>query len=680
MKFLFPEFLIALFAIAIPIIIHLFNFRRFKKIYFTNVKFLKEVKQKTQSKSQLKHLLVLFSRILAISFLVFAFAQPYIPSDNKKAIVGDKVLSIFIDNSFSMQALSTSGSLFEEAKKKAREIAAAYKPTDKFQILTNNFEARHQRIVNKEEFLVLLDEVEISPSVRKLSEIISRQQDLLLPQDEKNKFAFVISDFQNSITDFNLVKNDTSVEFKLVPVNPEQNNNLYIDSLWFTSPVRRLGQSEELVIRVKNISDISYENIPLRLSINGQQKAPASISIGPNTAEELVMVFKVNEAGINQGVVKITDYPVTYDDDFHFSFHVAQNLPVLSINNGKESPYLNSLFGQDDFFVLTNVSDKNIDYSQLTNSKLIILNELKTISSGLAQELNKFIEKGGNIFVIPSQEMDYESFKGFLTDCRSNYFIQLDTNNVKISSINLDHPVFNNVFEKIPENMDLPVTSSHYAISKFTQTNEEELMRMQNGNIFLSRHAFGKGFIYLSAVPFSNTYSNFHRHAVFVPVLYNIALYSEPYLPMFFTIDSDNIIESNANVQRDEIFKLVSNENNFEIIPEHKIIDGRNQLLLHEQINTAGNYQLKSGSETSAGISFNYDRAESDLSYFSTQELTTQLENTGFSNFIILDSGYKDLTAALEEFNLGKRLWKLCIIFALLFLLTEIALLKFFKK
>src|SRR5450631_1628843 len=111
MNFTYPAFLFALSAIAIPIIIHLFNFRKFKTVYFSNVRFLKEVKEETQAKSKLKNLLVLIARILAIVFLVFAFAQPFIPSANKKVIVGDKTVSIFIDNSFSMDAVNKNGTL-----------------------------------------------------------------------------------------------------------------------------------------------------------------------------------------------------------------------------------------------------------------------------------------------------------------------------------------------------------------------------------------------------------------------------------------------------------------------------------------------------------------------------------------------------------------------------------------
>ena len=83
MKFLYPEFLFGLFTLIIPIIIHLFNFRRSKKVYFSSTRFLKNIKKSTSQKRQIKHFLILFSRLLFLTFLVLAFAQPFIPSTDK---------------------------------------------------------------------------------------------------------------------------------------------------------------------------------------------------------------------------------------------------------------------------------------------------------------------------------------------------------------------------------------------------------------------------------------------------------------------------------------------------------------------------------------------------------------------------------------------------------------------
>ena len=190
MEFANPSFLFGLAAIAIPIIIHLFNFRRFRKVFFTNVKFIEELKQQTRQQSQLRHLLVLLMRILAIAALVLAFAQPFIPVNedqaNRKAT---NAVSIYVDNSFSMEAESPEGSLLNQALNKARETAAAYESSDQFQLLTNDFEGRHQRFVSREDFLELLNEVELSPVTRAVSEVYKRQSELLNSEVRGSKTA-----------------------------------------------------------------------------------------------------------------------------------------------------------------------------------------------------------------------------------------------------------------------------------------------------------------------------------------------------------------------------------------------------------------------------------------------------------------------------------------------------------
>ncbi|MBN4062458.1 BatA and WFA domain-containing protein, partial [Bacteroidales bacterium AH-315-I05] len=352
MEFLYPSFLYALTAISIPIIIHLFNFRRFKKIYFTNVKFLREIKQETQSKSNLKHLLVLLARILAVAFLVLAFAQPYLPAENNKAGSGQKTVSVYIDNSFSMEAVNDEGRLLSQAKNAALEIANAYRPTDVFQLLTNDFEGRHQRLVNREEFIELVDEVEISPAVKLVSKIVGRQKDRLLTSETQDKTIFLISDFQKNTSDFSSLENDTTVTVKLLLMQAQQQSNLYVDSCWFATPFRQLNHPEKLTVRVKNISEKGYENIPIKLTINGRQKALASFSIEPQSWSDTSLYFTSTETGIQQVEIAITDYPVTFDDNFYLSYEVAEYISVLCINAEDTNKFIHSLFKNDDFIQL----------------------------------------------------------------------------------------------------------------------------------------------------------------------------------------------------------------------------------------------------------------------------------------------------------------------------------------
>ncbi|HRP59395.1 MAG TPA: BatA domain-containing protein, partial [Vicingus sp.] len=219
MKFAYPEFLFALFAIAIPIIIHLFNFRKFKKIYFSNVRFLREVKKESQSKSKLKHLLILASRILAITFLVFAFAQPFVPSANLGTNVNNMV-GIYIDNSFSMESVGENGSLLSEAKTKAIELVKSYAKTDQFVVCDNKFATGSQRLLTADEAITKIEELEITSETRLLSTVFSRITESLnsTSNDKTSKTIVVLSDLQQSTSDIANIVSDSTIKTYFFPV------------------------------------------------------------------------------------------------------------------------------------------------------------------------------------------------------------------------------------------------------------------------------------------------------------------------------------------------------------------------------------------------------------------------------------------------------------------------------
>jgi hypothetical protein len=692
MKFANPYFLFALLALAIPIIVHLFNFRKFKRVQFTNVRFLKEVRQDTKARNKLKNLLILTCRLLAVLFLVFAFAQPYLPRENGAVKSGDKVISVYVDNSFSMDAVGKNGTLLDEAKKDAREIVAAYKPSDQFQLLTNDFEGRHQRLVNREEFLELLDEVQSSPAVRTLSEVTKRQQDALNTSEgilSGNKQAFLISDFQKTISDFSSIKTDTSIRFRPVPLVAQNRNNIYIDSAWFTTPVRQLNEQEALHIRLKSHSDVAAENVPMRLYINGQARTPSSFSIAANGVTDTVVYFTIREPGLQQCLVEINDYPVTFDDRFYFSFNMLKAIPILAINQAAENNiatetgnnYLKSLFGNDSAFVFTESDENKVDYSSLGNYSFIVMNGLNEVSSGLSNELKKFVENGGSLFVFPGERTDLKSYQEFLMPLGVNTFEKIDTAKTVVDKLNYSNPLYNGVFEKTSGNLDLPQAYDHYKISAGVRTTQEDLMRLRNGDLFVGNFHTGKGSVYLCAVPLSDSWSNFPKHAMFVPTLYQAALFSQPQGNLFYTIGADSKIDlGDVGVIGENVFHLSEPTKNFDIIPAHTVIDGHSVLDVHRQVSEPGNYFVKLGNTQLNGISFDYDRKESDLTTYTAEQIKTGYESAGLRNFSLLENDSKGLTTALTEIDFGIRLWKTCIWLTLIFLLAEILLIRFWKN
>jgi Aerotolerance regulator N-terminal len=684
MKFVYPEFLFALAAISIPVIIHLFNFRKFKKIIFTNVKFLKEVKEQTQSKSKLKHLLVLITRILAISFLVFAFAQPYFPKNDKAISSGDKVVSVFIDNSFSMNAENGKGILFEQAKNTALQIANSYSTADRFQLLTNNFEGRHQRLVTKTEFSSMVNDLEPTPSSKNLSEIVSRQRDALSTSDSKSKRAFVISDFQKSMANIEKLNSDSLIDFSLVQLKANAANNIYIDSAWFKTPFRLLNQSEKLTIKIKNNGEQNVEDLPLKLSVNGTQKSFTSFSINNNSYCDSSVYFTNTEKGLQKADIYIKDSPINFDDHFYLSYKIADKINVLSINSNTSADkidYFGSIFGNDSSFNYSAVSLSNIDFSGLKKFNLIILFELDAIPSGLQQELKKFTQNGGSIFIIPSETIDNISYNDFTTALQSSNYRDFVSQETRVSFINLDHPMYRDVFEKIPKNLDYPVASSFYNLSKNITSNEEVLLKLQNNGTFLNKFNYGNGKIYQCAVPLNTDKNNFAKHALFVTSVLRMAEFSGVSEKLYYTIGFDEpIVIPNFTGQNETVFHLMNDEKSIDIIPEHYTINGKTEVFTRNQIEKAGNYNLFYGTELVTSVSFNYDKKESELSYFSKIDLEEKISQNLLSGFSILDNNISDINTKINELDAGKKYWKWCILLALIFLGLEVLLLRFLKN
>lgn len=683
MQFLYPGFLAALGFLAIPIIVHLFNFVRYKKINFSNVHFLKEVKEQTQSRSKLKHLLVLAARLLVIFFLVFAFAQPFIPAKNAIIKQGTKAVSIYIDNSFSMAALGKNGTLLEEAKKDASEILKAFGPSDKFQLLTNDFLGKHQHWVNKKVFNEMLEEVKISPAVRKIDEVIGRQKDLIATANENVKLSYLISDFQQSGFNMAQLKSDSTISCHLIHLEGNKTPNVYIDSCWFINPARQYNQPDLLNVRLVNTGASDLENVPVKLLINGMQRAVATANIKAESEVQIALAFTNKESGMINGQIQINDYPLTYDNDYYFSYTVSKKIKLLIVNQKEENSYLNKLFANDPLFELVQNTPKNIDYGGLGNYNLLILSNLEEFSSGLSEELKMNIDKGLNVLILPGAKAKLDDYNQFLGNF-SSALLPLDTVAVKVDKINFKHPMYAGVFDEAKmkkENINFPIVSKHYPIKTNNNGNQEPLISLINTDQFLLQYTAGLGKLFLCASPLDERYSSFPRHAIFVPTLYKMAITSSFAAPLFYTIGSAQNIElKTTNLQVDPVYHIHAMDGKSDFIAQSRSNGFSTLIDAEKQIKNAGNYWLKSNTnDTLKGLSFNFNRLESSTKYYTVAELEQSIEKLQLTNFKVIDKGLKSMAATILNMSKGTQLWKWCVIFALLCLGLEIALIRWMK-
>ena len=681
MEFVNPGILFGLFAIAVPVVIHLFNFRRFRKVYFTNVEFIQELKQETRKQSNLKHLLVLLARMLAVTAIVLAFARPFIPVDeNMLHLQDENSISVYIDNSFSMQAESEDGTLLQTALVKAREIASVYKSSDRFQLLTNDFEGRHQRFVSKEEFLDLLDEVEFSPAVKNFDQVQVRQGDLQKSGSAKVKSAYILSDFQEHFLSNSAAGEDSLMQTYFIPVQTDDTDNLYIDSCWFESPVLQVNQLVKLNVRAKNSSSETYEDVPIKLKVSGVQRALASFTVAPYDETIITLTYTNAETGIQTGELEINDYPVSFDDHFYFSYRVDPGIDVLCIYEESPNFYLTSLFGKDTVVRFENSRVDQLNFSSLQEYQLIILNELGHLSSGLSQELARFLRAGGSVLILPPTSIEDDTYRSFLADLDAAQYAAPDTTRQRIGEVNIAHPLYAGVFDDVPENMDLPVVRRHFRLRVNSGSKQEELLRLQNGEVFLGLYPVDRGRLYLSAAPLNAEFSGFPQHPIFVPTLYKIAVSSVIPHELYYLLGKNEVIRVESRKRsQDEVMRIRNEDGTFEIIPEQRRIGHMEDLFVYEQITEAGNYFLVHSGETTQGLSFNYDRTESEMAFYAPDELKRIIADRQLIGTAVLETAGKPFAQSLADLSRGIQLWKWFVLAALGFLLAEVLLLRFLK-
>jgi len=675
MSFLYPAFLFALGTIAIPIIIHLFNFRRYKTIYFSNTKFLREVKEKTDSRTQLKHLLVLLCRILAIMFIVFAFAQPYIKRGAAAEIAGKKTVSVFIDNSFSMGQTQSDVPLLEIAKKKAAEIVSAENDDDLFQLLTNDFEGKQQRLIDKQEMLNEIKEVKLSPSTRTISEVVSRQKEALV-KGSGVKFSYVISDFQKNFSDINNIPEDTTLRLNFIPLRSREAANVYIDTCWFQSPVQVIGQTSLLFVRIVNHSPNEIENGRLTLKINDQIKAISDYTADANGIATDTINYNVADKGWNRAELSIIDNPITFDDSYFLTYLVSESEAVMVINENAENSFLNALFSKNGFFKLQNVAFNQLKYDDIMKQQFVIINGVKQLSSGLSSQLKMFLEQGGSVCIFPDAASDLASYNSFFSMVNADAMGDFENLQRTVTSVNLHDPVFSNVFQKISENIALPKSTASYSFTEKTMTNAEPLLNCNDGSSLLTKYSVGKGLLYVASVPLNKDASDLPLSPVFAPMLYNMAIVRAYASANSYVIGNQNMATVNVDSTGSEQVLQLKGVN-AEFIPAQRKIGNSVNVFLDNNIVQSGFYQLTdAASQTHAWFAMNYNRRESDLTFYSNNDL--QKLSSPLKAKVIANAD-RDLGAVITGQKLGLPLWKVAVMLALLFIAFEIALLRLWK-
>jgi hypothetical protein len=679
MNFLYPLYLFGLLAISIPIIIHLFNFQKPKKVLFTNVKFLKVVKENTSNKLKLKHLLILLSRICFIIFLVLAFAQPFIESKNAEALKGDQQVSLYLDNSFSMENELEEGKAIDIGVKSIEALTSVYSPNTKYTLLTNEFEGKDLFFRNKEKLLERTTEIKPSNTFRDLRSVYLREiQTAARTRSSASQKIFWFSDFQKStMGDLSKLNLDSANQFYLVPIQNKNTFNIFIDSVWLTTPFLKQQENNIIEVQVYNDGDKEVKELNLKFYIDNTQVSTASVNIPARSFARTSFQFNINNEGQKKCRISFEDYPITFDNEYYFVLNVSPKIKILHLFD-EENIFVSDVYSNEDIFSIQNDKIGQVDYSLIPVSNLIIIDAVKNIPASMIDPLKVFVRNGGSMLFIPSDKGDQLSYEKLFAEFSLPRVSMVKTDtvaqkiNYEMVPPDLNDPFFKNIFDKKSNGrIDMP-----FAYPKIQwDSKRQSLLSLKNNSQFLSLFEFDKGKVYLQSTPLEKRYTNFQNHSIFVPVLYKIAFNSILESERLSFSLQEGIVNVDLNDKdAPKIYTLTAD--NLKVIPDQHVIGRKLIIELPKDQMKAGFYELKANNITERILAFNYGKEESHLSFFNAEELKKSFSQ--YKNLHIYDvKNSNDFIAGFKKDNIGVALWKYCLILSLIFLLIEILLIRF---
>ncbi|OUR90702.1 hypothetical protein A9Q87_12160 [Flavobacteriales bacterium 34_180_T64] len=640
MQFKHPELLYALLLLIIPILIHLFQLRRFQKVAFTNVKFLKAITLQTRKSSQLKKWLTLLTRLLLFAAIIIAFAQPFISNSVNFNAKSETV--IYLDNSFSMQTKGVNGTLLNNA---IQNLIESLDESEIITVLTNSttFPNTSLKAIKNE-----LIKLEYAPSQVDYESLILKSKKWFSKDSTAAKNLVLISDFQQKKNSLKIPQ-DFGISTKLVQQKPVNTNNINIDSVY--------------------VSKSDIESITLTVTINNQGSAIEILPVSLFNDDVLVAKSSVNletEASVNftlpinqfiNGKITIDDPNLQYDNSLYFNFNKHAKIKVLSINAASDE-FLKKIYTEDEF-AYQSYNYNTLDYNNLEAQNLIILNELIDIPNSLIVALKAFSNNGGYVLIIPSNKPELNSYNQLFTNYSLSKLDSVINTEKRITEINFSHPLLAGVFDKKISNFQYPKVNSFSASNNL----ESSILKYEDGSSFLSQSE--NLFVFTAAINDIN--SNFKNSPLIVPVIYNIGKQSLKLSQLYYIIGEEHKIDINTTLLQDDILTL-GNENQT-VIPLQQTFSNKVELTTNEYPNTAGIIGVLNKKTHLANLSFNYGRDESILSYMDL----TAIDDATVSETIASAINEIKSTTNINE------LWKWFVIFALVFLVIEMLILKFLK-
>ena len=648
MQFKNPEILYFLALLIIPILVHLFQLQKFVKTPFTNVAFLQQLVQQSRKSSHIKKWLILATRLLLFSAIIFAFSQPYLSNQKSNSKQHN---FIYLDNSLSTNTNGEKGNLLQVA---AQEIIENAAEKELFSLQTNsNF---YDEITKYELKNRLLNSKETSKKID-LSTILLKFSNKIKSETKKLSNIFLISDFQNTYE-----KEFTNVTppFSAIKLTASIKNNISIDSVFISNSN---ATNFTLNVLIKNQGALKKD---ISIAIYNDTKLISKLSSSFKKDTLKTIQFKLQNQEEFNGKVELTfSDTFSFDNSFYFTLKNNQKINILTI--GKQASFLSKIYNKEEFNFLQS-SVQNTNYNTLLKQQLIILNEVEYLPKFLSEKIISFSKNGGSLVVIPSENLDLQTYNSLFKNLNTGKIKVKKTGKLKVTNINYKHPLFQNVFSKKVTNFQYPTTESHFPISS---TKASNIILFEDNTPFITQIKNAEGIIYWIASSLNRKNSNFITSPLVVPVFYNFGKMSYKHPQLFYRTSTENNIDIETILNKNEVLRIANAENSF--IPLQKKFQNKVRISTNEQPLKNGFYTILKANDTIQKLAFNYPKEESLLNFMDLNALKKT------NNKVTISTSIPNIFKEINKKNEVHWLWKWFLTLAIVSLLLELLILKFYK-
>lgn len=686
MIFLNPAFLWFAAAVAVPILVHLFNFRRPRRVLFSNLAFVREVHQTVQRRIKLKQWLLLLLRILAILALVFAFAEPVLRQDEENRIAAlptAKSILVVVDNSWSMTGQDDRGQYLEQARELTREIIRSYEPSDEFQILTTGRLRLNGAFYPAGQAQERAAEIDFDDRVMGLGGLVANLPYCIEEAKNPRRIVYFLSDFQRSTVLADTVKElnlPQDLEMYFLPVGNREQVNVYISEISLGQPLLEPGKPVTLNLRVNNDSDKELKNLSVNVTVDGKAMALTSLDLKPNQSEKTQVTFTPAKGGWLSGSVTLDDNPIDFDNTRYFSLHIPIDTRILIVQGEDRAPYLDLLYRNlVKQYRTETISDRDWARISPADYSTIVLSGVNELSEGVRDKLAAWVRDGGGLLVFPSQNMKPEPVNALLQQLGAGSYGRIVDypQPVRFRTPDLGHPLFQGVFSRTPANaeFDSPDIRRLYEFMPATGGVQSTIISDAAGRAILHDTRTEGGRVFSFALAPDLTWSDFPIKSSFVPIVYRATLLVNNAGEQVLSRRMGGGDLVRIRTSSGETARLRGTDN-YELIPEQYGRPGQLLLKFDRAEMRAGNYRIYQKDSLLEHISFNYPDEESQLARPDAAELPEILKSKQLGFVKVVSATPEQVRRDIQTSQLGQPLWKYFLVLCLLFLLGEVLVLR----